>query len=209
MARRGGQGRAEQVGVKQGGVEKDRGTGTGVAGGARLRVAVSAKAGGGRTGRPDGSTWRAGGAGMSAQIKRFFGGGADVKKAPRREPFQTSHFREELERARRFERPTLTLARLCSTPELRPLPWVRWDLGRHGPGCKWKMRQPVIFLPAPRGGSDKAAEGAGPGPVPVGPGQNSARLILATPAAATAKKVSSMPVLRAPNLVRFPAIERA
>ena len=26
-----------------------------------------------------------------------------------------------LERARRFERPTLTLARLCSTPELRPL----------------------------------------------------------------------------------------
>jgi hypothetical protein len=29
-----------------------------------------------------------------------------------------------LERARRFERPTLTLARLCSTPELRPLPWV-------------------------------------------------------------------------------------
>lgn len=27
-----------------------------------------------------------------------------------------------LERARRFERPTLTLARLCSTPELRPHP---------------------------------------------------------------------------------------
>ncbi len=26
----------------------------------------------------------------------------------------------QLERARRFERPTLTLARLCSTPELRP-----------------------------------------------------------------------------------------
>src|SRR5262245_19463871 len=26
----------------------------------------------------------------------------------------------KLERARRFERPTLTLARLCSTPELRP-----------------------------------------------------------------------------------------
>src|SRR5690606_29307035 len=26
----------------------------------------------------------------------------------------------EMERARRFERPTLTLARLCSTPELRP-----------------------------------------------------------------------------------------
>jgi hypothetical protein len=28
---------------------------------------------------------------------------------------------EKLERARRIERPTLTLARLCSTPELRPL----------------------------------------------------------------------------------------
>src|SRR5579871_3082366 len=27
---------------------------------------------------------------------------------------------EKLERARRIERPTLTLARLCSTPELRP-----------------------------------------------------------------------------------------
>src|ERR1700753_1771821 len=27
---------------------------------------------------------------------------------------------ENLERARRIERPTLTLARLCSTPELRP-----------------------------------------------------------------------------------------
>ena len=27
----------------------------------------------------------------------------------------------EMERARRFERPTPTLARLCSTPELRPL----------------------------------------------------------------------------------------
>ena len=30
-----------------------------------------------------------------------------------------------LERAMRFELTTLTLARLCSTPELRPLPWVR------------------------------------------------------------------------------------
>ena len=33
--------------------------------------------------------------------------------------------RTKLERARRFERPTLTLARLCSTPELRPHPLVR------------------------------------------------------------------------------------
>ena len=30
----------------------------------------------------------------------------------------------KLERAKRFELSTLTLARLCSTPELRPLPWV-------------------------------------------------------------------------------------
>ncbi len=28
---------------------------------------------------------------------------------------------KSMERARRFERPTPTLARLCSTPELRPL----------------------------------------------------------------------------------------
>ena len=34
-----------------------------------------------------------------------------------------SEWEENLERARRIERPTLTLARLCSTPELRPLPW--------------------------------------------------------------------------------------
>ena len=34
---------------------------------------------------------------------------------------QRSWFLEKMERARRFERPTPTLARLCSTPELRPL----------------------------------------------------------------------------------------
>ena len=38
-----------------------------------------------------------------------------MKKGSLSCPFQT-----EMERARRFERPTLTLARLCSTPELRP-----------------------------------------------------------------------------------------
>ncbi len=42
----------------------------------------------------------------------------------------------KLERARRFERPTPTLARLCSTPELRPLTgatetaWSRWGGGQ-------------------------------------------------------------------------------
>ena len=35
---------------------------------------------------------------------------------------QPSYFRVFLERARRFERPTPTLARSCSTPELRPHP---------------------------------------------------------------------------------------
>jgi hypothetical protein len=38
-----------------------------------------------------------------------------IKRAPKGTLFVI-----ELERARRFERPTLTLARLCSTPELRP-----------------------------------------------------------------------------------------
>jgi hypothetical protein len=37
------------------------------------------------------------------------------KGAPKRALFTI-----QMERARRFERPTLTLARLCSTPELRP-----------------------------------------------------------------------------------------
>ncbi len=40
-----------------------------------------------------------------------------MKKPPRWRLF------DRMERARRFERPTLTLARLCSTPELRPLPF--------------------------------------------------------------------------------------
>ncbi len=40
-----------------------------------------------------------------------------------------------LERARRFERPTLTLARLCSTPELRPHSVV-WVLLAQAEQCK-------------------------------------------------------------------------
>ena len=42
------------------------------------------------------------------------------KGAPKRALFTI-----QLERAMRFELTTLTLARLCSTPELRPHPWVR------------------------------------------------------------------------------------
>ncbi len=49
----------------------------------------------------------------------------------------SSIYSEIMERARRFERPTPTLARLCSTPELRPLIQVvgggtcpPWEAGR-------------------------------------------------------------------------------
>jgi hypothetical protein len=41
-------------------------------------------------------------------------------------------FQKNLERARGFEPPTPTLARLCSTPELHPHPWSRmivWEEG--------------------------------------------------------------------------------
>ena len=44
----------------------------------------------------------------------------------------------QMERARRFERPTLTLARLCSTPELRPHPWVSREITPLLRGCKRK-----------------------------------------------------------------------
>ena len=42
------------------------------------------------------------------------------QKAPRGALFELLIFRFQLERAMRFELTTLTLARLCSTPELRP-----------------------------------------------------------------------------------------
>ena len=51
-----------------------------------------------------------------------------------------------LERARRFERPTLTLARLCSTPELRPLPSVRADIGVWARRCKGKNYRTGYFF---------------------------------------------------------------
>ncbi len=55
----------------------------------------------------------------------------------------TSICREKLERAMGFEPTTPTLARLCSTPELRPhpvcragrLPATRWDMHQSGPDC--------------------------------------------------------------------------
>ena len=45
-----------------------------------------------------------------------------------------------LERARRFERPTPTLARLCSTPELRPL-WPRTEPVWAGPAGRRAFKQ--------------------------------------------------------------------
>ena len=54
----------------------------------------------------------------------------------------------QLERARRFERPTLTLARLCSTPELRPRS-VAWS------GLLW------IRIPDARAFFQRAAPGKG------------------------------------------------
>ena len=49
--------------------------------------------------------------------------------------------RNQLERARRFERPTLTLARLCSTPELRPHPLV----GREIPIGRCVCKREISF----------------------------------------------------------------
>ena len=46
--------------------------------------------------------------------------GAQNDERPPEGGLVVSLVREKLERARRFERPTLSLARLCSTPELRP-----------------------------------------------------------------------------------------
>ena len=53
----------------------------------------------------------------------------------------------------RFELTTLTLARLCSTPELRPRPWVERDLVNLAPTRKRKKRRRP-----PRGGPPARAE---------------------------------------------------
>ncbi len=47
---------------------------------------------------------------------------AETKAATLGSPCKAFDFLRKLERAMRFELTTLTLARLCSTPELRPLP---------------------------------------------------------------------------------------
>ena len=67
-----------------------------------------------------------------------------------------------MERARRFERPTLTLARLCSTPELRPLPWVRREIGNTAESCKRKIDLLSDFFPGAFSRELYAAENRGP-----------------------------------------------
>ena len=51
-----------------------------------------------------------------------------------------------LERARRFERPTLTLARLCSTPELRPHPLGEAEIPIPAVPCKREIRLSSKFF---------------------------------------------------------------
>ena len=68
---------------------------------------------------------------------RFFMWGRDTQKPPRGAALRLLRGgRINLERARRFERPTLTLARLCSTPELRPHPVGEGGIPIRAGGCK-------------------------------------------------------------------------
>ena len=48
----------------------------------------------------------------------------------------TAEVFNQLERAKRFELSTLTLARLCSTPELRPLPFGDAEIAPVALSCK-------------------------------------------------------------------------
>ena len=65
----------------------------------------------------------------------------DTQKPPRRAALRFLRGgRINLERARRFERPTLTLARLCSTPELRPHPVGEGGIPIPAGGCKGEMK---------------------------------------------------------------------
>ncbi len=69
------------------------------------------------------------------------GGGCGMRSQKSERPHPKMRpFRFRMERARRFERPTLTLARLCSTPELRPrCHLVSRGLGNPARGCKRKI----------------------------------------------------------------------
>ena len=74
----------------------------------------------------------------------------ETKKAGSIRPFRLLNFPEgKLERVKRFERSTPTLARLCSTPELHPLarPWAasRAYMAEERGDCNREM---TVFLAA-------------------------------------------------------------
>jgi hypothetical protein len=56
-------------------------------------------------------------------------------------------FTIQMERAMRFELTTLTLARLCSTPELRPHRLDGGQISEVAGGCKGKNAQAPGFMP--------------------------------------------------------------
>ncbi len=58
----------------------------------------------------------------------------------KRRPPKVTPFCFQLERAMRFELTTLTLARLCSTPELRPLTNREAIYSAGFAGCKREMK---------------------------------------------------------------------
>ena len=67
-----------------------------------------------------------GGEFLPRQLPPWRSSAPDSKKARFPGPFLLFKSKEDLERVKRFERSTPTLARLCSTPELHPLtrPWA-------------------------------------------------------------------------------------
>ena len=82
-----------------------------------------------RTSTPRGFPWGV----FFARCERI----SKTQKPPRRAALRFLRGgRINLERARRFERPTLTLARLCSTPELRPHPVGEAGIPIWVGGCK-------------------------------------------------------------------------
>ena len=73
----------------------------------------------------------------------YFGGASDAKGAKKwTRPLDTkksalpAEVFHQLERAKRFELSTLTLARLCSTPELRPRPFGEAEIAPVALSCK-------------------------------------------------------------------------
>ena len=72
-----------------------------------------------------------------------FGGAGDAKGAKKytrqldiKKPALPAGVFDQLERAKRFELSTLTLARLCSTPELRPHPFGEAEIAPVALSCK-------------------------------------------------------------------------